>query len=179
MFQGDLPPSMTYSVTEYSHTLADNSVKLWLKLNVETVFYAQHLVVNLRFYQRGIMQVLVEESESSLRHFRASEHTVQYDQLSPIQDMTLTKVEDQLLILDSTSEEEPYEYLVNLTHFCVEIRVNNETLLIVNPNAQGLFYSNTAYFHGPQTLHETSDFSALDSLLSAHESFTTVKPTTF
>ena len=86
------------------------------------------------------MQVLVEDSE---KNFRVSELVVQYDRLSPVPKLMLTKDTEDKLSIQVMSGDESYEYRVNLTQFSIAISVNNdEPLITINPHGLGLFYSN-------------------------------------
>ena len=86
------------------------------------------------------MQVLVEDSE---KNFRVSEFVVQYDRLSPVPKLMLTKDTEDKLSIQVMSGDESYEYRVNLTQFSIAISVNNdEPLITINPHGLGLFYSN-------------------------------------
>lgn len=110
------------------------------------------MTANLTFYQDGIIQVQIDEVDSPLSkdRFRASEYTVQYDQLRPLTQLNWRIAKDFLIFDEIYSDDylEHFEVKISLSRFSVEIFSNGILTLTISPSGAGMMLENTNFYHG-------------------------------
>jgi len=91
------------------------------------------------------MRVEMDEIDTPLDKFKASDHAG-VEPLVPAEIEVNGEGDNSILIVRTQSHREHFTYIVHLDNFKIELHVDDEWMLTINPEEE-LYIENTKYFH--------------------------------
>jgi hypothetical protein len=101
----------------------------------------------------------MDEIGSPLDKFKASDHAG-VEPLVPAEIELIDEVDNNLLVVKTKSHREHFTFIVHRDNFKIELHVDDEWMLTINPDEGQLYIENTKYFHSDDQTEEVEEESS-------------------